>query len=196
MTILEDGAGTGNKTKVNANNRIYTQSITESEQEHSTDNGESFNINTGNVALTGTGDSAVLYFKNDETEDFVVKSFAVGIGNRSATVDDQAVITIIRNPTGGDLITDATAVDMNQNRNFGSSNTLSTTTLAFKGKDGGTITGGNDFAQFFQGDGRLIADIDIVLPKGSSVAIKVDLNTSGGANVYGALIGHIRDKNE
>jgi effector-binding domain-containing protein len=42
-------------------------------------------------------------------------------------------------------------------------------------------------------DGRLYAALNIELPKGSSVAIEFDGNTSGTFNVYAALIGYVKD---
>ena len=155
--------------------------------------GNAYNINTGPIALTGTADSALLYFKNDEAQDYLVANLEVGIGTLSATITDSALVTVIRNPTGGDLITDATAASIVANSNFGSANTFSVTTLAYKGKDGGTITGGDDYAQFYvNGNSRLFADLNVDIPTSSSIAIKIDLNTSGGGNVYVALVGHLR----
>jgi hypothetical protein len=179
--IIKDGTGKGNTAKVDNNNQLHTFSVTESEQRQASQIGNEYNINTGTIAYTGTGDSSMIYFKNDEDTDFVVTAVAVGLGTRSATVTDSANVTIIRNPTGGDLISDATAVSINSNTNFGSSNALSSTTLIYKGKDGGTI--------------RLYASLNIELPKGSSVAVKIDLNTSGGANAYCALIGYLKSTN-
>lgn len=190
-----DGTGTGKRTKVDSNNQLHVFAVTETEQQQAAVEGNEYNINTGEIALTGTGDSSVLYFYNDEDTDFVVTALAFGISTRSATVTDSAKITLIRNPTGGDIISNATAVLAQSNTNFGSSNTLRSTTLAYKGIDGGTITGGNDHAIFYQGDGRLYAALNIEMPKGASVGVKVDLNTSGGANVYCALIGYVADEN-
>jgi hypothetical protein len=81
---------------------------------------------------------------------------------------------------------------MNQNRNFGSSNTLASTTLAYKGAEAATLTGGNNIAIFALNPGnRLYAPIDFILEKGSSLGIKIDTDTSvGTTNVYAALILH------
>jgi len=179
--------------------RLLTAAVTETQHQHAVETGGAFNINTGPIALTGTADSALLYFYNDQppvngVSDFVIDAVAVGIGTLSATITDSALITIIRNPTGGDIISDATAVSAKQNANFGSSTALVSTTLVYKGKDGGTITGGNDFAYFYAtGGSRMYAEIDMLLPRGSSFGMKIDLNTSGGGNVYAAIIGHLRD---
>jgi len=188
-----DGTGSGRSAKVDDNNQIHTFSITEDEQKQAADIGNEYNINTGTIAYTGTGTSSMIYFKNDEDEPFIITAIAVGLGTRSATVTDAAYITIIRNPTGGDVISDASAVAMNSNTNFGSDKSLKSTTLAYKGKDGGTMTGGTNHGLLYMNDGRLFAGLNIELLKGSSVGVTIDLNTSGGANAYCALIGYIKD---
>jgi len=188
---IEDGKGTGYKGRVDRNNRIHTQSVQESEALHAAELGDGYNINTGDVTFTAAGTLA--YFKNDQIEDFVVEALAIGIG--TGAVSEIGTLTLVRNPTGGDLITDATAVDMNANRNFGSNQTLEATTLAYKGKSGGTITGGADIAQFYQGtNGRLFATINFILPKGASLGIRYNPNLSSGNVVaYCAVIGFLKD---
>ena len=188
---LIDGSGPGFSAKVNENLRLYTNGIVQTEAEAATDIGNSYNLNTGIIAYTGTSVSSLMYLKNNEDQTLVVTAIAVGLFDRSATITDDALITLIRNPTTGDIVSDATAVDMNQNRNFGSDNTL--TADVFKGKDGGTVTNGGDIAKLLLSDGRSFFTIDWELPKGKSLAATVDLNTSGGANMYCAFICHLKD---
>lgn len=188
-----DGTGSGTKAKVDSNKQLHVFAVTEDEQKQAALKGNEYNLNTGKIALTGTGESAVAYFKNDEDADFVITAIAVGIGNRSATITDLAEVCIYKNPTGGDIITDASSMEMKSNTNFGSNKTLKATSLAYKGKDGGTVTGGDKHALLFSGDGRLFGTLNIELTRGSSVAATIDLNTSGGANVYCTFIGYVRD---
>ena len=191
---IQNGAGNGYMAKVNARNQLYTFSETETESAAATELGNAYNINTGLISLTGSGDSAILYVKNEEVSDMYIENIAFGIDS-AATVSTTPVITIIRNPTAGDITTDASAVAMNQNRNFGSSKTLSTSTLAYKGKQGGTMTGGNDIIIFMQGTGgRLFANIGLQLPKGNSIGVKIDSNISSDTMlVYCALVLYIKD---
>jgi len=191
---IMDGTGSGQKSRVDRNNQLHVFAVTESEQKQASLKGNEYNINTGEIALTGTNESAVAYFKNDEESDYVITGFAVGIGTRSASITDLAAVRIYKNPTGGDIISDATPVDMKSNTNFGSNKNLKSTTLAYKGKDGGTTTGGDLHAILYSGDGRLSAPLSIELPRGSSLSVTIDLNTSGGANVYCAIIGYVRDQ--
>jgi hypothetical protein len=188
--ILEDGTGKGNKQKVDANNRSHTQSVTESESLHSAEIGNAYNINTGNISLTGDG--TLIYLKNNEDKDLVVEAIAFG-NDGQGTHSFSPRYTIVRNPTAGDLISDATAVDMNANRNFGSNKTLTADT--YKGKVSGTLTGGND-AVLLEGsdNGRDFFTINLILPKGSSIGIKYTANlASGTAGVYAAIVCYLKD---
>jgi hypothetical protein len=198
---IEDGSGSGKFAKVNGNQELLTFSVTETEQAAATEIGEAYNINTGLVALTGTAENGLIYFLNDESpkngeSGFIITAIAVGISTRSATVSDLATVKIYRNPTGGTLFDAATAVAANSNTNFGSSNSLASTSVAYKATASGqTITGGTEHATLIMGDGRLYAPLTIELLRGSSIGVSVDLNTSGGANAYCALIGYRKDGN-
>jgi hypothetical protein len=195
MTIFRD-AVTSTAAHVDENNDLHVFAITESEIEAANTRGNAFNINTGLIALTGTSDSAVFYFKNDEPTDYVINGLVVFLGQRSATVTDYALCTVIKDPTGGDILTGPTDVDINSNSNFGSSKKLSSTTFAYKGADGDTMTGGTTHAIIGIAEGRNQFPIPMELPRGSAMGVKIDLNTSGGANVYVALIGYLKDEND
>lgn len=187
--IIEDGKGTGFKCRVDSNNRLHAQTVQESESQHATEDGDSYNINTGEISFTAAG--TCLYLLNNEDKDLVIEAIAFGAG--AGTTSDIGELTVERNTTGGDLISDATAVSMNQNRNFGSNKTLSAT--AYKGKSGGTSTGGNDIILFYHGtSSRLFATINLVLPKGSSLAITYDPKLSSGSiKTYAAVICYLKD---
>jgi hypothetical protein len=185
--IITDGL-THNTMRVDNTNKAEVHSVQESEIDEATENGDSYNINTGNIGLTSQTESAIMYFKNNEDRDFSVDSLALGIDS-SGTTGNDSIITIVRNPTSVNF---SNAVDMNANRNFGSSKIL--TADVYKGVEGSTITGGNDIAQFYADAGsRLYASIGFVLTKGDSIAIKIDTDTtSGTTNVYAAIIGHLK----
>lgn len=195
MSTIRD-ATTQDGAHVDANHDLHTFSVIEDLQRQATDAGDEYNINTGVIALTGTAESAMLYFKNDEDNDYVIAAIAVGLGTRSATIDDVAHITIVRNPTGGTIVDDAEGVTMKSNTNFGSSKTLKTSTLLYKASASGkTLTGGQDHALLFMSGTRLYASLNMELGRGNSIGVKIDLNTSGGADVYCALIGYVSDIN-
>lgn len=183
----------GQSTHVDGNGDMHVNAITEAQFTAAALKHGAYNINTGLIALTGSSESAVLYFKNDESPDggesrIVIEAFALYVGTRSVTVTDDPLWTILRNPNGGDIISDASAVSINSNADFSTNKTLGANSNAFKGKNGGTITATDGEHAILAGSGRIYAGLPIVLGRGNTVGIKVDLNTSGGANVYAALI--------
>ena len=193
--IIDDGTGSGRSAKVDGRNRLLSRSITESNNQAATDIGNSFNINTGIISLTTNGESSILYVKNNEVVDLHLDALSVGIGTLGGTVTESSVVTLLRNPTGGTVVSDATAADMTQNRNFGSSKAL--TADVYKGAEGKTLTGGDDIAIFFAtGSSRMFASIDMILSPGSSVGVQIDVNDSTGGDVYAAFVCHLNDSEE
>lgn len=187
-----NSGNTGDAAEVNRINELLTFSVTETETESAIQQGLGHNINTGDITVTSAA-ASLLYVKNQETEDLIVNLTAFGMRGFT-NLTDMAVITIIRNPTGGDIISDATDVDMRQNLNFGSNKTLSAETLSYKGKNSGTITGGDSIVQFYQGNNsRLAAPIGFELPKGSSIGIKLVATGSTAGTMYAALVLHKKD---
>ena len=190
MAKIEDGTGLGFDARVDENNRFHVHSVGVTEVVHAAEQGLAFNLNTGQISVTA--DATLIYLKNNETRDFVVEAIAIG-NDGGATYSTRPLITVVRNPTGGDLITDETAVDMNQNRDFGSSRTLAAD--AYKGKTGGTLTGGNDIAilQSTTG-GRDFFTLNFVVTEGSSIGLSYTANISAGTSlIYAALVGYLRD---
>jgi hypothetical protein len=196
--MIENGVGDGSRARVDGNNQLHVFAVTEDEQNSAAEHGYLFNVNTGVIPLTGTSDSAVLYLKNDESpldgdSNFIITTIIFGLYTRSATVTDYATATLIRNPTAGTIIDDASPCEMISNSNFGSSNTLDS--LIYKASaTGKTLTGGSDHAKVLLTEGRTSApELNIDLAKGSSLGVKIDLNTSGGADVYVALVGYRKE---
>jgi hypothetical protein len=191
MEIMIKNGNSGDIALVDERKRLHTQAVTFSATQQATTDGRSFNINTGWISISA--ESAILFFKNDEDADFVIDAIAMGV--KDGDTNDIGWLTAIRNPTAGDIVTNALAVDMNQNRNFGSSALLKTTTLAYKGATGNSFTDGDDIAMFAQGDrGRLFATVDFDLPRGSSIGLRYEPSlASGTVEVYAAIIGFIKD---
>ena len=191
-----DGRGTRNGMRVDPNGQAHVFAVTEQEIAQATSVGNGYNINTGNITISG--DSALLYLKNDEDTAITVDSIAVGIGTpQGGSFTDTPEVYLVMNPTGGTIVSGASDVDMVVNRNGGSSNDLKPTTLVYKGADGDTITGGNDFALFYQGSGRLFANIGgVEIPRGSSLSLRIVLPLSAGTvKVYAAYICYLKDQN-
>jgi len=191
MVQLLDGTGKGFLSRVDANFRLHTQSVTESEGAHSTEVGDAYNINTGNITFSAAG--SLLFISNTEDKDLVIETLVIGVGTAGGT-SDMGEITIASNDTAGDLgFSDNTAVSMNANRNFGSSKTLSAT--VYKGKSGGTSTGGADVILAYSGTNTRVAlSIGLILPKGNNIAVTYDPKlSSGSVKAYCACICHLKD---
>jgi len=197
--IENGGSGVKIGMHVDKNEQAHVFALNRTVNQDAVRKGNAYNLNTGTIGLTSTTASGVFYFKNNESpvngeSSFIIDALAIGIDNQG-TQAGACIVTVVRNPTGGTLISNAVDVDMNQNRNFGSSNTLDS--LVYKGVEGDTITGGSDIAIFYQNAGtRGYYTIDMEVPKGSSVAVKIDTQTtSGTTNLYVAGIGHRVDGN-
>jgi hypothetical protein len=193
---IKDGKGTGYLARVDKNNRLVTDAIVTDDSLDATLIGNSYNINTGEITLTNAADTPVLYLKNNETEDLIIRAVAIGLGPTTNGTGGIPKITIVRNPTTGTIITSTpTDVDMNSNRNYGSTKTL--TVDAYKGATGDTMTDGTDHLFFYQTtSGRLFATIDEVLPKGSSIGVKIEPQASNDdMTCYAALVCHLFDEN-
>jgi hypothetical protein len=191
--IIENGAGNGKKLEINGRNEAKVFAISESEAQAASELGDAYNINTGEETFAASTSSALLYFKNDEDTDIIVEAIALGFKN-STTTDSHLAVYVVSNPTAGTLVTAATNVDMNQNRNFGSSKTLKSSTLAYKSTaQNQTFTDGDDVVLFHTStEGRLFATINIELPRGSSIGIRVD-SASLATTCYAALVLHAKD---
>jgi hypothetical protein len=134
-----------------------------------------------------------LYFKNDESpidgeSDISIDAIALGIDNLG-TQAGLCDITVVRNPTGASFSTD---VPIRANRTFSSNVQLSGSTEIYKGAEGATLSGGNDFAVLGQTTGsRGFYTIGVLLGRGNSIGIKINTHTTAGTTrLYAAMILH------
>jgi hypothetical protein len=195
IMFIEDGTGKGYRSKVDKFNRVHTDTVQVTRNQDAVIKGLAFNINTGQITLTDAADTPVLYVKNNEDFDLFISHIAIGIGESDGTAALEYPVTVVRNPTLGTIITSTpTNVDINRNRNFGSNRTL--TVDAYKGATGDTMTNGDDLALLFANqNARLFASIDLALPKGTSIGVKIDPGASNtSVAVYAALICYLDDE--
>lgn len=184
---IQDGTGTGRTVSVDIDNRLDVHAVTATETVDAAVCTRAYNLNTGSIALTDGSESTIMYFKNNEDNDFIMTALAVGVGTLPNPTES-TVVTMIRNPTAASF---STAIDQNQNRNFGAAQTLSAD--VYKGVQGASLTGGSAIAQFFtKGGSRLYAGIDFDIPKGTAVGINIQLNDTTGGVVYAAIIGYVK----
>ena len=191
--IIEDGGGSGTKAKVGDGGRLKTRAITEPEEAHANEEGNAYNINTKNITLTNDTDTPILYIKNNEETNLVIAALAFGVkSSTGGSSTDLPEVTIIRNPTAGTIIDNATNADINSNRNYGDTGTLADS-LVYKGATGNTMTDGADHLFIYLNQlGRSFITINEVLPKGTSLGVKVKCQASNTSQtLYCAAICYL-----
>ena len=173
MEQVQDGTGKGYLAKVDSDNRLYTKAIVSTEQEHESANGLAYNINTGIITLTNATKTPVLYLKNNEEFDLIIDTVLYMTG-ASTGGSGNVLVEIVRNPTAGTIVSGASDVEMNVNRNFGSTRSLSAN--AYKGATGNTLTDGVKFIESILSTAtqRVAVSVGaVIIPKGSSMAIQI-----------------------
>ena len=194
MAKLNDNTGQNWGAKVSKSNRLYVTAVQQSEQGHATNLGNSYNINTGLITLTTAGESGVLYLKSNEDNHLYISAVVLILGPATAgSATDTTRIRVYKNPTTGTLISAATNVDTNSNRNFSSSKTLAVN--AYKGVEGSTITNGTTHIESLIDPGtRVFFNINEVLTKGDSIAVSIEPNDSTtNMKVMSAIVCHLGD---
>lgn len=168
MAMFEDGKGTGYLAEVDKTHRIRSRAVSESEQNEQASLGMAYTIPSGFITLTNTSESALMWLKNNETENLLITRFIASVRKSTGGTDNHARILIYYNPTGmtGGSGTDLTPVNLN----FGSSNTLANTSEI--GLQGASLDGATLFGGFVVPMESLTSEsASIVLPKGASIGV-------------------------
>lgn len=172
---IEDGTGTGKFAAVTTDNRLQVDAKTSSElHEVSYAEGQVFMLSTGsfiNITTTGT-ETGIFYVKNTSSTKFLIINAIRTCGNQIQKV------TFYKNPTGGTLISAATA-GQSTNFNLSSSNTSDCT--IYKGANGSTVSGGTWFGQHINNVGHSTFHTSdaLILGKNASFAITFELASAG-----------------
>jgi len=181
---IKDGTGSGNVAKVTDEKRLETASITTSDKDHACGLGDTYNINTGDITLTDANETTVLYIKNNESNPLVLTALIYNLGASTGGSGD-VKLNIVRNPTTGDIVTNATAADTVSNLNYGSSKTL--TADVYKGATvdsvvtDGTVSVSTRSAS---NTGRIVVSLGaLVIPQGSSLAVNYTPPTSNTSQI-------------
>ena len=171
--IIIDGTGKSYAMKVDINGNAHVDAITTDRESHTSQLGYSFNINTGLITLTNAAtDNAVLYVKNNENYNLVITNVFYQTGASTGGTGN-IIVSIYRNPTTGTIVSGASAVEINVNRNFGSSRTLLAD--AYKGATGTTFTNGTKALESILATATQRIAVSagaITLPKGASIGIQ------------------------
>jgi hypothetical protein len=179
---ITDGGGKGYSAEVDSENRLRVFSIAEPEVFNASSLGNSYNFNTGVINLTSASKSAVFYIKNNGDSDLIITQLFYLIGNSTAGTGD-VLVTVLRNPTTGTIISNAVAMEMDGvNRNFGSSKNL--TTDSYKGAEASTFTNGDKIIESIidQSPTRVTVEVGgLVIPRGTSIGIDITPATSNSS---------------
>ena len=189
--ILKDGTGTGNQQKVDSDNRAHVFSVSVGEGQEATFSGDNYNVNSGELTLTSAGESGVFYMKNNSVTDLVIDRLAPStMTSTGGATTERMVMRVYRNVTGGTLVSNATTADISSNKNFGSNEVLDS--LVYKGGEGATVTGGDlAYIVFVSNGGSAVIPVDLVLPKGTSIAVTFEPMTGNTSQrVYFASSAH------
>lgn len=172
MNEILDGTGDDNRARVDSRNRLFTDSISRSQLEYAILVGDGYNVSTGSITLTTDSESAVGYFKYNGNDTLVIKEILVIIGD-STGGSGSSLITLVKNPDSGTIVSNAVNVSAASNRNFASFNQLEAD--AYKGAEGDTLLNGETFAVTSRGVSSEVVAFDaapIVLKRGNSIGVK------------------------
>lgn len=180
---IRDGAGSGRVAKVNNSQRLLTDARTRTHPENASLEGRYFNVNTGILQLTSANKSGVFYIKNTGTKDIIVDSFFYLLGGSTGGSGDM-IISVLKNPTTGTVITNATNCEIVENRNFASTKPLDADT--YKGTEGSTFTDGDKIIESIINTSSTAQRITIptgglILQKSNSVGIDITPGTGNTA---------------
>lgn len=170
--VIEDGTGRGFKAKVDSNKRLHVDSSGRSQDQQAALLGDSYNVNTGTITLTSANESGIFYLKYTGDNPLVIKEILAIIGSTTNGTGDGEIV-ILKNPTTGTVISDATVVETASNRDFSSANTLEA--LVYKGAEAKTLTNGDVFASSTRSSFGAVVAFDasiMVLRKGNSIGVK------------------------
>lgn len=169
--VIKDGA-TGNTAQVDSRNRLRTFSTAQSAATAASIGGDTFFITHDVINLSSDNESFIFHLENNDTLDWIVNLLQFVFGPSTDGTGDFRT-KVVRNPTGGTLITAGTEVEA-INMNIGSPAPLSGTFLV--GVDGSTSTGGDANPAVLIPAAPTAVELNsgpIVIPPGTSVNLSV-----------------------
>ena len=177
---IKDGTGKAYRAKVDKKNRLSTIAVIQSGGVSAALDGDLYNVNTETINLTTTSASSLLYIKNTNLTPWILDRVFYNAGLSTGGTGD-FLAEVIANPTEGTLIDSGTPI-VAHNLNLGSNKALVATIL--KGAEGTTITDGTVRVSTIipaSGTRVLIAFDAIIMPAGSSLAIKITPQSGNSA---------------
>jgi len=187
---IKDGTGKGFIAKVDSNNRVHVDAVSEGNYSAASDLGDAYTINSGYITLTGaSATSAILFVKNNGDNPIGLVRFNLNNKASTGTTETHGRFVFYRNPGA---MTSGTGTSVTpRNLNFGSSNTLTLSTEI--GQNAASFTNTTEVfgSPVIPLQNQLFIDSVIVLPKGTSVGISyitpasnTSVQVAVGLNVY------------
>jgi len=179
LVKIDSSLGNGFGASVNNLNKLEVRSITESQGGLHSRGGLRFNIVTSKLNVDDADENAILYFKNNEEQDFIITGYGINLGTSTGGSGGEWELKSIRNPTTGTIIDSGNAITP-LNFNAGSAKTLSAT-LKEKSAANQTFTNGDDpwLHTIGTGSGRTFISTDsLVLPPGTAIGFTFEAQPS------------------
>ena len=174
--IVNDGAGTGSKARVDVAHRLHSGSIVRPERDAAIVKGSAFLAVSSVPTLTNAVNTPVLYIKNGSDDDLMIYNLFLSLGTSTAGVGN-AQFKVYKNIEDTSTIVSTATLALVSNMNVGSA--LSFVGDSYKGVTGQTIVGGVSMHTALPMP-ETILDIDIafMIPKGANMAFSVVPPTS------------------
>jgi hypothetical protein len=169
---VRDGTGTGISARVDDEHRLWTRSLVTNEADFLNFSEDAYGLTSNVIKLLNANESAVFYMKNTGQITIVVFVLAFMLGT-SENGKGAALVSVVRNPTGGTLIT--SGIDgVVFNRNFGSIKPVDIVHKAAV-NNGLTLTGGDKipFNIIMPGQIQRPQIGEMIIPKNSSIGVTI-----------------------
>ena len=180
----------GKPVVVTIEGELKVRSVQLGDEQHSIEESKTWNITTGQITLTDANPTVVQFIKNTTFEGNLIIPLYIFLTEPSTGGSGGDVkVEIIRNPTSGDIITNANkGIEVHQN--FGGTKPFPGD--HFKGATSeGAVTGQqtNDIMRSrMSDDDRLLLGIITYLPQGAAVAIQITPPTGNTSMVIESIM--------
>lgn len=190
MSIIVDGTGSGARAAVDSENRLKVNAISEDVYVNAAEEGDAFNLNTEELAISGTGPFTqnLLYLKNNEQRDIEVVGWFIGEkGNRTGgNTTNPILFEMYGSPTGTAAGTDVMPV----NRRIGDPRVFDFTAKALP--TGLTLPSGQAPLLYqYQYSGRAFGTVNFTIPSGASILLRANFECDS-CSLYTGFTGYVR----
>lgn len=193
QNLIQDGTGKGYFAQVDVTNKVAVRGTVESTYDERGRIGEAFNVNTQLVpfASTGTTETPLLYFVNNELADVELLNFFAAVGLSAGVFSENPIFRIYGNPSG---VTGGVAVPAT-NRRVGSPRAFSFTAQR---QDSGTPllwtpSGTPLLFQTLTQSNRAIGTVNLHLSPSASVIVTLTSNLAASTvSAYAGFAGFVK----